>query len=64
MREALGRESRGFIDGDLVERLLDLPRSKASAVAKAMNSDRLGEKDESVTVEEIQRRVEALSRLH
>ena len=32
MREALGRESRGFIDGDLIELFLDLPRPKMEEV--------------------------------
>ena len=32
MREVLGRESRGFIDGDLIELFLDLPRPKMEEV--------------------------------
>jgi DNA damage-binding protein 1 len=49
-------EARGFIDGDLVEQLLDLPPERQAQVAAAMG--------EGVTLEELIRRVEELSRLH
>jgi DNA damage-binding protein 1 len=46
--------AKGFVDGDLVERFLELPLAQASRVA-----DTVG-----VTVEELTRRVEEMHRLH
>ena len=47
-------ESRGFLDGDLIESLLDLKRESVEEVAKGLE----------VTAEELIRRVEELSRIH
>lgn len=49
-------ESRGFIDGDLIEQFLDLKRDGMDQVAAAMGPD--------ASVEELSRVVEDLSRLH
>lgn len=49
-------ESRNFIDGDLIEQLLELPEPTVQQVAAMMG--------EGTTVEELSRRVEELSRLH
>ncbi|KAK7842150.1 dna damage-binding protein 1 [Quercus suber] len=47
-------DARNFLDGDLIESFLDLNRRKMDEVSKAMN----------VTVEELCKRVEELTRLH
>lgn len=47
-------QARGYIDGDLIERFLDLDRSKAAAVAEAVD----------LSVEDLTKRVEELARLH
>ncbi|KAK3137829.1 hypothetical protein QOZ80_5AG0361010 [Eleusine coracana subsp. coracana] len=47
-------EARSFLDGDLIESFLDLSRNKMEEVAKVMN----------VSVEELSKRVEELTRLH
>lgn len=49
-----GRESKGFLDGDLIESFLELRRDKMEEVARAVG----------LPVEEIARRVEDLQRLH
>jgi DNA damage-binding protein 1 len=43
-------ESKGFIDGDLVESLLDLPLDKLKEVVKGLN----------VTVEELVKKIESI----
>ena len=66
------QECRGFIDGDLVEMFLDLPRSKMEEVVKLMTdsagtfgSVRGGGEDMSrITVEDILREVEEVQRIH
>ncbi|WVZ99800.1 hypothetical protein U9M48_045048 [Paspalum notatum var. saurae] len=47
-------EARNFLDGDLIESFLDLSRSKMEEVSKAMG----------VSVEELSKRVEELTRIH
>ena len=47
-------ESRGFIDGDLIEALLDLPPAKQDEAAKAMQ----------ITTAALLRRVDELARIH
>ncbi|KAI3495498.1 hypothetical protein L1887_37839 [Cichorium endivia] len=47
-------DSRNFLDGDLIESFLDLGRSRMEEIAKSM----------SVSVEELMKRVEQLTRLH
>ncbi|XP_057415588.1 DNA damage-binding protein 1a [Lotus japonicus] len=47
-------EARNFLDGDLIESFLDLNRSKMDEVSKALD----------VSVEELCKRVEELTRLH
>lgn len=47
-------DARNFLDGDLIESFLDLNRSKMDEISKAMN----------VSVEELCKRVEELTRLH
>jgi DNA damage-binding protein 1 len=47
-------EARNFLDGDLIESFLDLKRSKMDEISKAME----------VSVEELAKRVEELTRLH
>ena len=66
-------KSPGFVDGDLVERLLELPPETVAAVAAVMNADK-GRPDTSlhkngtasgpVTTEELLAVAEELSRLH
>jgi len=46
--------ARGYIDGDLIERYLDLDRNKAAVVAEAVD----------LSVEDLTKRVEELARLH
>jgi len=46
--------ARGYIDGDLIERYLDLDRNKAAIVAEAVD----------LSVEDLTKRVEELARLH
>lgn len=47
-------EARNFLDGDLIESFLDLKRSKMDEISKAME----------VSVEELAKRIEELTRLH
>ncbi|MCI12754.1 damaged DNA-binding protein 1A, partial [Trifolium medium] len=47
-------EARNFLDGDLIESFLDLNRNKMDEVSQAMD----------VSVEELAKRVEELTRLH
>jgi DNA damage-binding protein 1 len=47
-------EARNFLDGDLIESFLDLNRNKMDEVSQAME----------VSVEELAKRVEELTRLH
>lgn len=47
-------EARGFLDGDLIESLLDLKRESVEEVAKGLD----------ISAEELIRRVEELSRIH
>ncbi|XP_076949712.1 DNA damage-binding protein 1-like [Bidens hawaiensis] len=47
-------ESRSFLDGDLIESFLDLGRNRMEEISKSMN----------VSVEELMKRVEELTRLH
>ena len=47
-------EAKSFLDGDLIESFLDLNRGKMEEISKAM----------SVSVEELSKRVEELTRLH
>ncbi|KVH77823.1 Cleavage/polyadenylation specificity factor, A subunit, C-terminal [Cynara cardunculus var. scolymus] len=47
-------DSRNFLDGDLIESFLDLGRSRMEEISKTMN----------VSVEELMKRVEELTRLH
>lgn len=47
-------DGRNFLDGDLIESFLDLSRSRMEDVAKLMN----------VSVEDLSKRVEELTRLH
>ncbi|XP_076896669.1 DNA damage-binding protein 1-like [Bidens hawaiensis] len=47
-------DSRNFLDGDLIESFLDLKKNRMEEIAKAM----------SVSVEEVMKRVEELTRLH
>ncbi|EOX96951.1 Damaged DNA binding protein 1A isoform 2 [Theobroma cacao] len=47
-------EAKNFLDGDLIESFLDLSRGKMEEISKAM----------SVSVEELSKRVEELTRLH
>lgn len=47
-------DSRNFLDGDLIESFLDLGRSRMEEISKVM----------SVSVEELMKRVEELTRLH
>lgn len=47
-------QARGYIDGDLIERFLDLDRNKAAVVAEAVD----------LSVEDLANRVEELARLH
>ncbi|CAK8578715.1 unnamed protein product [Lathyrus sativus] len=47
-------EARNFLDGDLIESFLDLNRNKMDEISKAMD----------VSVEELAKRVEELTRLH
>ncbi|KAI7751098.1 LOW QUALITY PROTEIN: hypothetical protein M8C21_020503 [Ambrosia artemisiifolia] len=47
-------DSRNFLDGDLIESFLDLGRSRMEEISKSMN----------VSVEEVMKRVEELTRLH
>ena len=47
-------EARNFLDGDLIESFLDLNRSKMDEISKAMG----------VSIEELCKRVEELTRLH
>lgn len=61
------RVSVGFIDGDLVERFLDLPRDKMELVVKNMKPTQPGGQDvnsNSNLLDEIIKLVEDLSRLH
>uniref|UniRef100_A0A7N0V764 DNA damage-binding protein 1 n=1 Tax=Kalanchoe fedtschenkoi TaxID=63787 RepID=A0A7N0V764_KALFE len=47
-------DARGFLDGDLIESFLDLSRSRMDEISKSMG----------VSVEELSKRVEELTRLH
>ncbi|KAJ0844874.1 putative transcription factor WD40-like family [Helianthus annuus] len=47
-------DSRNFLDGDLIESFLDLGRNRMEEISKTMN----------VSVEELMKRVEELTRLH
>lgn len=66
------QDCRGFIDGDLVEMFLDLPRPKMEEVVKLMTdstgsfgSVRGGGEDMSeITVEDLLREVEEVQRIH
>ncbi|TMW57264.1 hypothetical protein Poli38472_003189 [Pythium oligandrum] len=57
-------EARNFIDGDLIESLLDLPRDQVGKVIDALNNDGHLEGTEPFTVEGVTARVEELSQLH
>lgn len=52
--ERRSEPARGFVDGDLVEQYLDLPREAAEAVAAEVG----------LPADELARRVEELARLH
>ncbi|KAJ0589426.1 DNA damage-binding protein 1 [Helianthus annuus] len=52
--EKKSADSRNFLDGDLIESFLDLGRSRMEEISKSMN----------VSVEEVMKRVEELTRLH
>lgn len=54
--------SSSFIDGDLLESYLDLPRGKQEEMLRHMNVDPQGE--QLSTVEDIVHRVEEMQRLH
>lgn len=54
--------SSNFIDGDLLETYLDMPRDKQEEVVRHMGADPQG--DQSWTVEDTVRRVEEMQRLH
>ena len=66
------QECRGFVEGDLVEMFLDLPRAKMEEVVKLMadssssfGSMRGGGDDLSgITVEDLLREVEEVQRIH
>ena len=47
-------DARNFLDGDLIESFLDLSRSRMEEISKAMG----------VSIEELSKRVEELTRLH
>lgn len=52
-----------FIDGDLIESYLDMPRDKQEEVLKRMSGDLQGG-DKSWAVENVVHRVEEMQRLH
>ncbi len=54
--ERRSEEARGFLDGDLLEQLLDLGPGQQQHVAQLMG--------DGTSAEELVRRVEELSRLH
>ena len=60
------QESRGFIDGDLVEMFLDLPRDKMEEVVTLMNVRERGapRPDKVLTVDELIGKVEDVQRIH
>lgn len=55
--------SSNFVDGDLVESYLDMPRDKQDEVLRHMSADPQGG-DQSLAVEDIVHRVEEMQRLH
>ncbi|TDH74292.1 uncharacterized protein CCR75_001185 [Bremia lactucae] len=57
-------EARNFIDGDLVESFLDLPKLEMTKVVDKLNSDGILNGAEQCTVEELTRRIEEFAQLH
>jgi DNA damage-binding protein 1 len=63
--EHRSKPAAGFVDGDLLERFLDLPRDKMESVAtEAKVPTGEGDETKSLTVEEILKLIEDFARLH
>lgn len=57
-------EARNFIDGDLIESFLDLPKPQMAKVVELLNNDgQLDDKD-PITVEDLTNRIEELAQQH
>ncbi|KAI9993806.1 hypothetical protein PInf_016327 [Phytophthora infestans] len=57
-------EARNFIDGDLVESFLDLPKPQMTKVVDKLNSDGMLDGTDQFTVEDLTLRIEELVQLH
>lgn len=57
-------EARNFIDGDLVESFLDLPKAQMTKVVDKLNSDGMLDGTDQFTVEDLTLRIEELAQLH
>ncbi|XP_031549547.1 DNA damage-binding protein 1-like [Actinia tenebrosa] len=56
--------ANGFIDGDLIESFLDLPRAKMKEVAAGLQTDDGSGMKKECTVEDLVKTVEELTRIH
>ncbi|CAH0488401.1 unnamed protein product [Peronospora farinosa] len=57
-------EARNFIDGDLVESFLDLPKPQMIKVVEKLNNDGMLDGTDQYTVEDLTLRIEELAQLH
>ncbi|KAG1687986.1 hypothetical protein DVH05_004505 [Phytophthora capsici] len=57
-------EARNFIDGDLVESFLDLPKPQMMKVVEKLNNDGMLDGMDQITVEDLTLRIEELAQLH
>lgn len=57
-------EAKNFIDGDLVESFLDLPKPQMAKVVELLNNDGHLEDKEPFTLEDLTNRIEELAQLH
>ena len=57
-------EARNFIDGDLVESFLDLPKPQMAMVVDKLNNEGMLDGTIQVTVEDLSLRISELAQLH
>uniref|UniRef100_A0AAV1TCU6 DNA damage-binding protein 1 n=1 Tax=Peronospora matthiolae TaxID=2874970 RepID=A0AAV1TCU6_9STRA len=57
-------EARNFIDGDLVESFLDLPKPQMAKVVDKLNNEGMLDGTNQITVEDLSLRIEELAQLH
>jgi DNA damage-binding protein 1 len=58
------KSAEGFIDGDLVEHFLDLPQKKMEQIIKGIKKNDAHGMEVDVTVEDLVKLIEDLSRIH